>query len=218
MSGCAALFLVTPISSVPLNGRSTLAPHQGDTPLPPRRQRPSLSQARRDRCWAQQGLVMCAPTAGSGEVRMLGAREPRIGPRSYFLHPCVLPGRPEDSGRRDKVTVGWSWSQGHSRTSSSAPAAAWRGANEQRGDRQGLQGGHSCSDCAGTGAAPPSLPKEALTARGRDTSGPFTHPLRPPTRGCRRPSAWERVQPVYLQGKSLLRLPSGAFCFWPCCR
>ena len=60
MSGCAALFLVTPISSVPLNGRSALAPHQGDTPLPPRTQAMTLPEP------GTQGQVL--GTAGPGDV------------------------------------------------------------------------------------------------------------------------------------------------------
>lgn len=46
---------------------------------------------------------------------------------------------------KGQATVGWSRGGGHSYTSSSVCVAARQGANEKRGERQGLQDDPSCS-------------------------------------------------------------------------
>lgn len=79
-------------------------------------------------------------------------------------HPCVLLGRPEDSGQRDRASLGWSGSRGHSRASSPARVAARRGANEKWAERQRPQGHHGCSDGRRHRAARSFLPTRLFTA------------------------------------------------------
>lgn len=111
-------------------------------------------------------------------------------------------------------------SRGHSRTSSSAPVAARRGANEKLGDRQRLQDPYSCSDCCKHAAALPSLPMRLFLPLGGDTSSPFTPHPEPPTCGRWRPSARKRrlsEGPAHLfAGEMPPPSAQGAFCSWPC--